>query len=42
MLPEGIGVVPDVEVRPTRRQLIDGKDPALDAAVVWIEKQSQK
>jgi carboxyl-terminal processing protease len=38
---EGIGVTPDVEVRPTRRQLIDGKDPALDAAADWIQKQNQ-
>lgn len=36
---EGIGVIPDEEVRPTRRQLLDGKDPALDAAVQWIGKQ---
>jgi len=36
---EGIGVVPDEEVRPTRRQLSEGKDPALDAAIEWIKKQ---
>jgi len=35
---EGIGAIPDEEVRPTRRQLLEGKDPALDAAVEWIRK----
>jgi carboxyl-terminal processing protease len=33
---EGIGAIPDEEVRPTRQQLLQGKDPALDAAVAWI------
>jgi carboxyl-terminal processing protease len=36
---EGIGVIPDEEVKPTRRQLLAGKDPALDAAIDWIHKQ---
>jgi carboxyl-terminal processing protease len=36
---EGIGVVPDEEVRQTRQQLLDGKDAVLDAAVAWIGKQ---
>jgi carboxyl-terminal processing protease len=36
---EGIGAIPDEEVRVTRRQLLEGKDPALDAAVQWIRKQ---
>jgi carboxyl-terminal processing protease len=36
---EGIGVIPDEEVRQTRRQLLDGKDAVLDAAVAWIGKQ---
>jgi carboxyl-terminal processing protease len=35
---EGIGVIPDEEIRQTRRQLLDGKDAVLDAAVAWIEK----
>jgi carboxyl-terminal processing protease len=39
---EGIGVIPDEEVRPTRRQLLDGKDPVLDAAVEWIVKRAPK
>ena len=37
---EGIGVIPDEEVRPSRRQLLEGKDRALDAALEWIGKQS--
>jgi carboxyl-terminal processing protease len=36
---EGIGVIPDEEVHPTRRQLLAGQDPALDAAIAWIHKQ---
>jgi carboxyl-terminal processing protease len=36
---EGIGAIPDEEVRLTRKQLIEGKDAVLDAAVAWIEKQ---
>jgi carboxyl-terminal processing protease len=36
---EGIGAIPDEEVPLTRRQLLEGKDPALDAAVEWIQKQ---
>jgi carboxyl-terminal processing protease len=36
---EGIGVIPDEEVRITRQQLLAGQDPPLDAAVTWIEKQ---
>lgn len=33
---EGIGVVPDVEAPPTRAALLEGRDPALEAAVRWI------
>ena len=36
---EGIGAIPDEEVRATRRQLLEGKDPVLDAAVQWIRQQ---
>jgi carboxyl-terminal processing protease len=36
---EGIGVIPDEDIRQTRRQLLDGKDAVLDAAMAWIEKQ---
>jgi len=39
---EEIGVIPDEEVRPTRRQLLAGQDPALDAAVEWIRNQKKK
>lgn len=34
---EGVGVTPDVETPVTREALLAGKDPALDAAVAWIE-----
>jgi carboxyl-terminal processing protease len=36
---EGLGVTPDVETPVTRQALLAGKDPALDAAVEWIESQ---
>jgi carboxyl-terminal processing protease len=36
---EGIGAIPDEEVRATRPLLLAGKDPALDAAVAWIRRQ---
>ena len=38
---EGIGVTPDEEVRPTRRQLLAGQDAVLDAAIDWIRKTSR-
>ena len=34
---EGLGVTPDVETPLTREALLAGKDPALDAAIAWIE-----
>jgi carboxyl-terminal processing protease len=36
---EGLGVTPDEETPLTRQALLAGKDPALDAAVAWIEKK---
>lgn len=33
---EGIGVIPDQEVKTTRDALLAGRDPALDAALEWI------
>jgi carboxyl-terminal processing protease len=33
---EGQGLKPDVDVRPTREALLQGKDPALEAAIAWI------
>lgn len=36
---EGLGVTPDVETSLTRQALLAGKDPALDAAVAWIENR---
>ena len=38
---EGLGVTPDVETPLTREALLAGKDPALDAAVAWIESHKQ-
>ena len=35
---EGKGVVPDVEVAPSREALLAGGDPALDAALAWIHE----
>jgi len=34
---EGLGVTPDVETPLSRQALLDGKDPALDAAIGWIK-----
>jgi carboxyl-terminal processing protease len=34
---EGLGVTPDVETPITRKALLEGKDPALDAAISWIK-----
>jgi carboxyl-terminal processing protease len=39
---EGIGVIPDVEAPLTRAALIEGRDPALDAAVKWIRTMKAK
>ena len=39
---EGIGVVPDVETPLTRAALLEGRDPALDAAADWIRSQKTK
>jgi carboxyl-terminal processing protease len=39
---EGLGVTPDVETPLTREALLAGKDPALDAAVGWIEGQKRE
>ncbi len=36
---EGIGVLPDEEVRLSRRSLLEGHDAVLDAALDWIAKQ---
>jgi carboxyl-terminal processing protease len=38
---EGLGVTPDAETPVTREALLAGKDPALDAAVAWIESQKR-
>jgi C-terminal processing protease CtpA/Prc len=33
---EGVGVIPNVEVKLTRQALLSGHDPVLDAAIEWI------
>jgi len=30
-------VTPDVEAPVTRKELLEGKDPALDAAILWVK-----
>jgi carboxyl-terminal processing protease len=37
---EGEGVVPDVLAPPTREALLAGRDPALEAALRWIEEEA--
>jgi carboxyl-terminal processing protease len=36
---EGVGVIPDVEVKLTREALLAGRDPVIDTAIEWIRKQ---
>jgi carboxyl-terminal processing protease len=36
---EGLGVIPDVVVVPTREALLKGQDPVMDAAKAWIQAQ---
>lgn len=36
---EGLGVTPDVDAPLSREALLQGKDPALDAAIAWIQKK---
>jgi carboxyl-terminal processing protease len=36
---EGNGVIPDQEVSLTRKALLEGHDPVVDAALEWIKKQ---
>jgi len=33
---EGVGVIPDVEVKLTREALLAGRDPVLEAAIEWM------
>ncbi len=39
---EGTGVTPDQEVKLTREALLAGQDPAVDAAVQWIDKEGKQ
>ena len=39
---EGEGVIPDVKAPPTRKALLEGKDPALDAALMWAASQQRR
>jgi len=34
---EGAGVIPDEAAAPSRRELLEGRDTALDRAIAWIE-----
>lgn len=36
---EGVGVEPDIEVSPSRADLLAGRDAALEAAIAWIRDQ---
>lgn len=38
---EGLGVAPHVEVPLTRAQLLEGRDPVLEAAIAWILDQEK-
>lgn len=38
---EGVGVVPDVEVKLTREGLLNGHDAVVDAALDWITQQKE-
>lgn len=37
---EGIGVAPHQTVEPDREMLLQGKDPAIQAAIEWIQKEN--
>ncbi len=37
---EGRGVTPDFQVIPARSQLLEGRDPVLEAAIEWIKAQA--
>src|SRR4029079_12447261 len=39
---EGRGVIPDQAAPLTRQALLDGHDPALEAALAWIDTASKK
>lgn len=39
---EGDGVTPNQLVSPDRRALLDGRDPALDAAITWVTRQAPR
>jgi carboxyl-terminal processing protease len=39
---EGVGVMPDEPVAPSREALLDGRDLPLEAALSWIRSQQQK
>ena len=39
---EGIGVIPDQEVKLTRKALLEGRDPVLEAALDYIRKQKDQ
>jgi C-terminal processing protease CtpA/Prc len=41
VLVEGKGVAPDLEIKLTRRSLLEGRDAQLEAAVEVLRKQSR-
>lgn len=34
------GVLPDLTVRQTQEDIVSGRDPALDAAIAWLQTQA--
>ena len=38
---EGRGVVPDEPVSPSRRELLEGRDTTLAAALAWVDRQGK-
>lgn len=38
---EGVGVIPDVVIVPSREDLLQGRDPVLETAVSWILSESE-
>jgi carboxyl-terminal processing protease len=38
---EGRGVVPDETVKVSRSELLAGRDPALAAALAWVDRQGK-
>ncbi|MGD1097442.1 MAG: S41 family peptidase [Bryobacteraceae bacterium] len=39
---EGVGVTPDTELKLTRKALLTGRDPVIDAALEWIHNEARE